>query len=533
MLEELRVRNAGVIADAAIEPSAGFVVVTGETGAGKTLLLGALRLLLGEPARRDHVGPAGGELEVEGRFRVDGAEHVARRRVTAEGRSRAYLDGDMVPARSLAEIVGPVVELVAQHDALRLSRSEGIRVLIDGALDAEGLGLHEDYRAAHGDYRALCDRQQLIGGDRRALERELDVVRFQADEIAEAGFAVGDDVELRRTAERLRNAEAIAEHLAIIQEAVAGDRGADAAFGTALVAASRLAALDGAFAPLEAQLREASLLVDELGGDVARATADFERDPARLDDVERRLARLGELQRKYGETLEDVLRFAEAATVRAEELTALIEDSASIDAALEKAAARLEDTAARLSAARNAAAIRLANAAIDHLRDLGFADPYLTIIVERTAPGPLGADRFEIRFASDTSLQPGPIKRIASGGELSRLVLALRLAAGVADAPVVAFDEIDAGIGGATALAMGRKLRDLSVGRQVLVVTHLPQVAAFARRHFVVRRQGPTATVVQLGEDDRLEELSRMLAGLSQSEKGREHAAELLEMASV
>ncbi len=302
---------------------------------------------------------------------------------------------------------------------------------------------------------------------------------------------------------------------------------------TATGAVARLAALDPIFRSLEEQVREAALLVDDLAAEVGRTATDFDRDPAALDVTEQRLALLGSLQRKYGESLDEVLRFGGEARSRAAELTKLLDDASTLEADVEKATMAIDDAGVRLTASRRSAAAELTERAVAHLCDLGFSAPTVSIELTATTPGPGGADRASIVFASDTSLTPSAISRVASGGELSRLVLALRLAAGVAEAPVVAFDEIDAGIGGETALAMGRKLRDLATGRQVLAVTHLPQVAAFAACHFVVRRNGPAASVVRVDGEDRLEELSRMLAGLSESAKGREHAAELLEMAQT
>lgn len=531
MLDELRVANLGIIAEAVVEPGSGFVVVTGETGAGKTLLLGAIRLLIGEKARRDQVGPAGSDLVVEGRFEVGGEDRVARRRVTAEGRSRAYLDGAMVPARTLTTEIGSTVELVAQHDAFRLASSDGVRNMVDGVLDREGRGLLADYGTAFAHLTGVRERQRLLGGDRRAVGRELDMVRFQVSEIASAGFTAGDDVDLHERAQRLRNTEAIAAELAAIREAVGGDLGARDRLALAAAAAGRLAGLDPETVGLSKQLNELAMLLDEVTGDIATRAADARRDPVDLDHVETRLATLANLQRKYGESLDEILAYGERAEVREAELTELIAEAETIDESLQKAETRVSEAGERLCDARRSAAERLATAAVGHLRDLGFADPVVAIDVTPGPAGPAGADRCALLFASDEALEMAPVHRIASGGELSRLVLALHLASGVADAPVVAFDEVDAGIGGTTALAMGRKLRDLAAEGQVLAVTHLPQVAAFAERHYVVRRSGVGAEVVRLEGAARLEELTRMLAGLSDSTTGREHAAELLEMA--
>jgi len=269
-------------------------------------------------------------------------------------------------------------------------------------------------------------------------------------------------------------------------------------------------------------------LTGELVTAVTDAANDDDRDPARLVTVEDRLALLGDLRRKYGATLDDVLRFAHVAAERAAELVGLLDRADRLDGEIEKAELRVHDAGERLRKVRAHTTDRLVLEALAHLRDLGFSRPMVQFVYESVEPGPHGSDRIELQFASDESLAPGPVSRVASGGELSRLVLALRLASGVADVPIVAFDEIDAGVGGATALALGKKLAALAVGRQVLCVTHLPQVAAYADTHLVVERDGARAHVRQVADDERLEELSRMLAGSPGSATGQEHAAELL-----
>jgi DNA repair protein RecN (Recombination protein N) len=241
---------------------------------------------------------------------------------------------------------------------------------------------------------------------------------------------------------------------------------------------------------------------------------------------------LAELRRKYGDDQDSVLSSGADAAKRSAELEALLADAGELDTAHRLATRAVDTAGADLREARWKAADRLATGAVAHLVDLGFSSPVVRFRTDEADPGPRGADKVVLEFSSDESLEPKPAARIASGGELSRLALALRLSSGVEDGTVIAFDEIDAGTGGETALAMGRKLAALSKGRQVFCVTHLPQVAAFADQHLAVRRDGTTATVTMVEGDDRVEELSRMLAGLPESERGREHAAELLVLAA-
>ncbi len=531
MLDELSVANLGIIAEASVEPGPGLVVVTGETGAGKTLLLGALQLLIGEPARRDQVGPEGDELRVEGRFQWANGEHVAARRVSREGRSRAYVDGAMVPAKALSTKTDGLVEIVVQHDHLALASTSGVRAMIDGALDAKGRKALTRYGIAWEALVGLRHEAELLGGDRRALERELDMVRFQAEEIVGAGFAAGDDIALTVEVDRLRNRETLLEGLAAASDALAAEQGAGDSLGRAASELRRLVRYDPELENLAAQADELVGLVDELSGDVTRAGGNLDHDPDRLQAVEQQLARLGDLRRKYGDSLDEVLAYGAEAETRAAELVRLLDRAESLAGELTAAETAARDAADELTRRRTTTADRIAADAITHLEELGFRTPTVSFRFEAAGLGPTGSDRTTLLFASDAGLTPGPVGRIASGGELSRLVLALRLAAGVGEAEVVAFDEIDAGIGGTTALAMGRKLAALAAGRQVLCVTHLPQVAAFADQHFVVTREDAAATVAVAAGTDRLEELSRMLAGMPESERGKEHAAELLEAA--
>ena len=531
MLDELAVENLAILADASIEPGHGLVVVTGETGTGKTLLLGALRLLTGASARREMVGPAGDETRVEARFILDGTEHVAARRVSAEGRSRAYLNGSMTTATNLGEVMGSHVEIVGQHDHLALRTGAGIRAMVDGTLDDEGLAAQAAYAAAWTDLEERRTEMALIGGDRGALERELDVVRFQVDEIASAGFEAGDDARLRAEAERLRHQELVLEGLSGAAAAL-GEEGAAGPLDAAAVHLQRAARHDPRLEPFLDQVEEVIQATSALARSVEDASdVEGREDRGRLDDVETRLALLGSLERKYGGSLDEMLSFGAGAAVRCGELEALLGRADGIGAALEAAERAVADAGAALTAARVDAARRLASTARDHLLDLGFVSPVVEFTFEPAPPGPAGTDRAGLRFASDEALPTGPVAKTASGGELSRLVLALRLASGVADAAVIAFDEIDAGVGGATARALGEKLASLAERSQVLCVTHLPQVAAFADRHFVVERDGPAATVRAVDGDDRVAEVSRMLAGLADSDKGRDHAAELLTVA--
>ncbi|HSG78520.1 MAG TPA: DNA repair protein RecN [Acidimicrobiia bacterium] len=531
MLDELRVANLALIAEAHLEPGPGLIALTGETGAGKTLLLGALRLLRGDPARSDRIGPAGDEARIDGRFILDDAEVTVARRV-AEGRSRAYLDGAMCPARLLGERLAPVVEIVAQHEHIGLTREATVRSIVDGGLDHEGAEAAATYRAAYGAHRELTADLAALGGDRRALERELDLARHQSAEIAGAGFGPGDDEVLATRLGRLRNAEEIAAGLAETHRLLADGDGSDETLGSAVEALRSAARHDPSLTGVLEALEAAAAAVGDVALDVRRAAEELDHDPGALQDLERQAALLGDLRRKYGADLDEVLAYGREAAARADSLERLLENAETLEAEIDRAAAAVAAAAERLSAARRRAAKGLEEAAAAHLRDLGFRNPVVRFSFRSRESSASGADAIDLLFASDAGLEPGPVGRVASGGELSRMVLAIRLAAGGAEAPVLAFDEIDAGIGGATALAMGQKLADLALGRQVFVVTHLPQVAAFADAHYVVERHDAVATVRMVAGDERIGELTRMLGGLPESDRGRGHAAELIAVAA-
>ena len=300
MLDELRVANFGVIAAAGLEPGPGLVVVTGETGAGKTLLFGALRALTGGPARRDQVGPAGEEAVISGRFMLDGeTELVVSRRIVESGRSRAYLDGEIAPLKELQRRTSGLVEIVGQHDHLTLQQPAGIRRLIDGALDSAGLGALDAYRTAWEHHRALVELRATLGGDRRALERELETARHQVAEITAAAFTPGEDVALQERAERLRNAGAIVAELQAAAGAVGDSDGAADLLGNAVAALRRASRLGPGLDGLAAQATEAAALLADLAAEIARAGEDLEQHPDELESVEQRLSLLCDLRRKY------------------------------------------------------------------------------------------------------------------------------------------------------------------------------------------------------------------------------------------
>jgi DNA repair protein RecN (Recombination protein N) len=526
MLEHLRARNLGLIRDAEIDPGPGLTVITGETGAGKTLLLGALRLLLGETSDASVVGPFGDSAQADGLF-VDDGELGITRIVPGSGRSRSYLDGAVASVEALAGRVGSLVEVVGQHDQLELKKPKHILGMLDSNLDGEGRELRDSYHLAWRTLQERLEEAAKLGGSDTELARELDLLQHQHREITEAGFAPGDDVGLEQKEKRLRNAAEIREHLAA---AITAATTIDDASGELVSRLRKIESLDSGADVLAATAESLAITATDLNRDLAGSVDDLVDDPAALSEIEERLNLLGNLKRKYGKTVDEVLAFGKEAGERAIEVEVLLARASSIGAEVEDARAVVEEQARALSAARRTIADRISEEMVAHLREVGLDAATVTFHFDDAEPGPSGADRVEIHFASHAGLQPGPLTKVASGGELSRLILAISLSTSMSAESTLVFDEVDTGIGGATALAMGRKLADLAMGRQVLCVTHLPQVAAFADTHYVITRSGSEASVARVSGPGRLEELSRMIAGLPESERGQQAAVELLEL---
>jgi DNA repair protein RecN (Recombination protein N) len=525
VLQHLRVRNLGVLEEATIEPSSRLTVITGETGAGKTLLLGGLRLILGEKPDPAAVGPIDDKAQADGLFRDGDEELGVTRVVPREGNSRAHLEGLTVSADTLADRVGALVEIVGQHDQLSLRRPSHVLSLVDSALDAAGQETSEAYASAWDDLKTAEDRLELLGGDEMALRRELDLVSFQTSEIEKADLEPDEDEQLEAKALRLRNVEEIGEHLAETLRAI--DRMSEDG-GEAVSRIRKVRDLDPGLASLTEEVDAAAADIAELGRAVRRAADDLDSDPSLLVHVEERLTAIGELKRKYGRTLGEVIDFGTQARERADQLHTLLSTAGEVEEALSRARAVLIAASAHLTDARLDTTSKLAREALSHLGDMGLAEARIEFRIESGEPGPNGSDRIELWFSSDARMEPGPVHKIASGGELSRLVLAVRLATQRSGTTTLVFDEVDAGVGGATALALGQKLADLAKESQVLCVTHLPQIAAYADVHYVVEREEGTARVHTVAGDARLREISRMLAGLPESAAGHQAAAELL-----
>jgi DNA repair protein RecN (Recombination protein N) len=515
VLLELAVRDLGIIDELSLVLAPGMTVLTGETGAGKTMLVEALELLVGGRADPLLVRPGAAAAEVEGRFEIDGEEVVLARVVPADGRSRAYVDGRMATAGALVEHGGRLVDLHGQHDHQSLLAPAVQREALDrfGGID---LAPAEDARGRLG---AVRRRMADIGGDAGARAREVDLLRYQVDELDAAGLTDVDEDD-RLDIEETELADAAAHRGAAwsAASALTGDGGArDGVAGA-------LAEVTGR-APFAAEVERLGAVVaelDDLASTLQRRGEVIEEDPARLEALRERRQLLAELRRKYGTatvdsgpgsgTLADVLAYRDHVSARLEALERHEETAAALEREEREALGELAAAEARIAAARRKAAPDLARKVQQHLPELAMGGSRVAVEVEGDGP----ADDVRFLLAANPGSPPRPLARVASGGELARTMLALRLVLTAAP-PTLVFDEVDAGIGGEAAISVGRALARLGRRHQVLVVTHLPQVAAFADAQVTVTKTtGRDRTVARarhLERDERIVELSRMLSG--------------------
>jgi DNA repair protein RecN (Recombination protein N) len=549
VLRELHVRDLGVIGDLTIELGPGMTALTGETGAGKTLLVHALQLVLGGRAVPGLVRAGAEEALVEARFdmepgrdrpgdhgsatgplaggRGDG-ERILARTVPESGRSRAWVDGRMAPLGALAELGAGLVDIHGQHDQQSLLTVAGQRAALD-AFAGSDLGPLSDARGALHEVRL---RLAALGGDERERAREADLLRYQVAEIDAARIAdPGEDTALREEEDRLASMAATREAAARAVDALRGADGGGGAeggvsgfLGAALAVSSAQPALEG----WARRLRAAALEIDDVAAELREVAETWEEDPARLEEVQSRRRLLSDLRRKYGETLDDVLGFGDAARASLAELEGREAEAAELETRRAQLEESVRDAERALREVRAAAAPALGAAVTVRLRSLAMPDAELEVSVGEDGPG----DAVQFLLAANPGEAAQPLGRVASGGELARTMLALRLVV-EGGAATMLFDEVDAGVGGAAALALARALRDVATRRQVLVVTHLPQVAAFADNQIAVRKAvdgaGRTVTTAEwLGPEGRIIELSRMLSGHPDSPTARAHAEELL-----
>ena len=578
MLEEIRISSLGVIEDSVLELGPGLTVISGETGAGKTMIVTALGLLLGGRADSGSVRSGARTARVEGIVdgtrlatftgavdevggEVEDGRVVLARTVAAEGRSRAFVGGAAVPVTTLAGVAEPLVAVHGQSDQHRLLRPRAQRDALDrfgGAPVGEAL---DRYRTLHRRLREVESELEEVTASQRELAREADLLRFGLAEIEAVDPQPGEDAALAAEETRLGFADTLRTAAEQAREALSSEEGAPDALAT--VSAAR-ALLDGVrehdqeAGDLADRLAEISYLLSDVAADVASYASRIETDPARLAGVSERRAALTALTRKYGDSIDEVLAWSATSAGRLLELDGTDDRIEELRAERVQLREDLGAVAGLLSRLRAEAAERLAAEVTDELTRLAMPHARLSVAVRQTelpAPDPdhgpaaplrvgerwlrfgsSGVDEVELLLAANTGSDPRPLDKGASGGELSRVMLALEVAlAGTSPVPTFVFDEVDAGVGGAAAVEVGRRLAQLARSAQVLVVTHLPQVAAYADQHVVVEKSNDgsvtSSGLTLLDDAGRERELSRMLAGLSDSDTALAHARELLEVA--
>jgi DNA repair protein RecN (Recombination protein N) len=549
-LVELTVENLAVIERVRLRLGPGFTVLTGETGAGKSLIVDALALALGARATADLVRSGTEAARVDAIFDEVGAapddpladvlaagegSAIVRREVSADGRSVARLNDRSVTVGSLAALGARLAEIHGQHEQQRLLAADRQLELLDRF--GELVPQREAMSAAHREWRAVVARSAELLTDEHELARRVELLRHQADEIAAAALRAGEDEELEAQLRAASHAETIAQ---AAETALRGLRDESAGLDglrSARAALAQAAAHDERFAALEERATGLEAEATELARDVAEVAERVDLDPATRAAAEDRVSLIYELKRKYGTSIEEVNAFGERAAGELERL----EDQAGLRERLVADEARLriatEESAARLRTARAAAAEHLANLVNAELPPLGLPAGSFGAELEVAEVGPTGADRVTFTFAPNPGEPGRPLARIASGGEASRLSLALKVVFAAADeTPVLIFDEVDAGIGGRHATALGERLRALAAFHQVLCVTHLPQVAAFADRHVHIGKRvedGRTVAEARLLDDaERATELAAMLAGEGAGSEARAAAEALLRSAA-
>lgn len=556
VLLELRIENLLLIERAELLPGESLNAITGETGAGKTVLAHALDLLLGGKPRSGIVRPGAEEAYVEGTFELsDGlldaeelselrerldtgrdGEIVLARRVSAQGRTRAYVQGRSATAADLRELGGRLMSFFGQHEHRRLTVASAQLDLLDGFCGPDHVDLRRRVAEAHGRVRTLTGELADLRERAGTRDRDLDLLRFELREIDEVSPSVDEEEALAAECSRLRVLDGLREAAATGAEAIApddGEGGAAALLAAAERPADAVEGADPALDELVARLRALRLEAEDLGGELRRYLDGLEADPGRLEHVEGRLSDYDRLKRKHGGSVEVVLQHAERCREEADELE-------NAEVALEQAEAALADAekeraglAARLTKGRRAAAPRLAERVVEELASLAMEGAAFEVVLEpREEVGTSGAEGVELMLAPNPGVPAAPVRDSASGGELSRVMLALMTVAGAGGSSTLVFDEVDSGVGGQTARAVGERLRALGEGRQVLCITHLPQIAAMADRHFRIKKSAAgdiaRTSVERLEDGAVVEELCRMLGADSSDAGARRHAKELL-----
>ena len=555
MLTELRIRNFAIIEQVNLPLAEGFNVLSGETGAGKSIIVGALGLLLGERASADLIRSGADKATVEGVFDVSTLKGIAefadergievedetlvlKREIAATGRGRAWINGTTVTATVLAEIGRLLVNLHGQHEAQTLLDNESQRHILDAFGGAERQG--EVVRATFGELSAVRREIANLSTRRAEAEKRADYLRHVAKEIEEAKLTAGEDAKLEDEARVLENADELRTLASTLSELLSGEESSVLGqLGAAQRPLSSIERIDPSAARMQELFDAGFYALQELARAVEDYAASVELDPARLEEVRRRRDRLFGLLKKYGPTLDNVIESGRNARSELDLVDTAQFDLANLNASESALRKRLVNEAEKLSEMRLSAAKKLAKAVDALLPSLGMPDGRFRVtLTSRDEPNAEGAEDVEFRVALNVGHEDRPLARVASGGELSRVMLALKtILARVDRVPTLIFDEVDAGIGGRVGLQVGDTLRRVAGEHQVFAISHLPQIAARAHHHIVVAKGAKggvtTADITVLEGSSRVNEIARMLGGDPESKVSRAHAKELLESATA
>jgi DNA repair protein RecN (Recombination protein N) len=551
MLKELQIRNFALIDELELGFEPGLNVITGETGAGKTILMAALELAVGGKASADVIRTGEDEATIEAVFEVDGEmprerlaaagfeaaghELLVHRELARSGRNRIHLNGTLATLAVLESIGDSLIRVYGQHEHHTLRQSETHLGLLD-AFAGHG-ALAETMRSRFAAHHDLAERLRKVLAGKETARARAELLSFQVKEIIAAGLTPGEEEDLRQERQVLGAAEKLAEAARFGEHVLYA--GESAAASTVRKLSARLGELvdtDPRLGEIAKLVDEAYTLVEEAGWRLREYAEKLVFDPERLEEVDGRLLELSKLKRKYGDSIETILALREAAVRELADLDLGEEGLAVLEGDAATAEKEAREAAVALSKSRRGAARRLEGRVRGELAELGMKDARFEVRFADEAPlSSDGVDRVEFFFSANAGEEPRALARIASGGELSRIMLALKsLALEDADSPTVIFDEVDAGIGGGVAEVVGRKLATLARRRQVLCITHLPQIAAFADHHFAVEKateRGRTrSTARRLGAEERCDEIARMLGGVRVTAEAKKHAEQLLAM---
>ncbi len=519
MLTRLEVANLAVIEKVHVEFSRGLTCLTGETGAGKSILVDALTLLLGEKA--DGMTRAGADnLLVTAWF---GEQSFSRK--ISSGRSTPRIDGEVVGIKELAGEISQYLSIHAQHAAISLQGKKSQRQILDSQIDVAFLNSYrESYKTWSSNQKELAALEQ----ETQNRERQLDVLRFQLTEIESAKLQIGEDESLKAESARLSHFESLQEKIAAAVAALSGDADSLGLVGEALKEVRAAARIDEALEESAVELESTLVSLTETSRTLERYIENLEADPLRLEEVEARLALIQKLNRKYGESTEEILAFAKESRAELERLEQSESRLESLRGETEKSFQKLLELGKTLSDQRSEVAEHLSKSISEEIQSLGMPKAKFAFgIIPLGGPAEHGLEDVQLLFSANPGMSLAPLEKVASGGELSRVMLALAIKTG-SEAETVVFDEVDAGIGGESAWSVAEKLSELALTRQVLVVTHLPQIASKADTHIRVIKNDDGVEVESIEGETRVRELARMLSG-SYSQNALEHAKELLD----